>query len=83
MDIDSPGPKLIFTTNGDRDNSHTGCWSYVGKQDIVGGENGQAVNLGDPKCYNIGTVIHEVLHALGKQQYRINKFKTDIFRSGT
>ncbi|CAG7818199.1 unnamed protein product, partial [Allacma fusca] len=37
-----------------------GCWSYVGRQ---GG--GQLLNLQAPNCLYKGTVIHELMHAIG------------------
>ncbi|CAO1404987.1 unnamed protein product [Diamesa tonsa] len=37
-----------------------GCWSSVGMR-----EEGQQINLHTPKCVRKGTVIHELLHALG------------------
>ncbi|XP_014228039.2 zinc metalloproteinase nas-14 [Trichogramma pretiosum] len=37
-----------------------GCWSYVGKHD-----EGQVVNLQPPNCLKHGTIIHELMHALG------------------
>jgi hypothetical protein len=43
------------------ENAQTGCWSSVGR---IGGE--QKVNLQSPGCVTKhGTVIHEMLHALG------------------
>lgn len=43
------------------DNDKTGCWSHVGK---IGGP--QTVNYQTPGCMTlVGTVIHEILHALG------------------
>ena len=43
------------------DNKRTGCWSHVGK---IGGP--QVVNYQTPGCMTkVGTVIHEILHALG------------------
>lgn len=46
----------IRITSGD-----TGCWSSVGMQ---GGE--QDVNLQTPGCMTqVGTTIHELMHALG------------------
>lgn len=47
---------FISITNG-----ATGCWSSVGK---IGGK--QIVNLQTPDCLHaVGTVIHELLHAVG------------------
>ena len=36
------------------------CWSYVGKQD----EGEQQISLGEG-CLQLGTIIHELGHALG------------------
>ncbi|XP_055711470.1 hatching enzyme 1.2-like [Phlebotomus papatasi] len=42
-------------------NTGTGCWSSVGR---IGG--GQIVNLQSPGCtVKVGTVIHELMHAIG------------------
>ena len=39
----------------------SGCWSSVGR---VGGK--QQINLQNPGCVSkVGTVIHEMMHALG------------------
>lgn len=47
---------FISITNG-----ATGCWSSVGQ---IGGK--QVVNLQTPDClYAVGTVVHELLHAVG------------------
>ena len=59
------GPKLVFSALGDNDNLPDGCWSYKGKVGSVGGENGQTINL-SRYCVNLGTVVHEVMHSLGK-----------------
>lgn len=40
--------------------SKSGCWSSVGRQ-----ESGQVINLQNPGCLSHGTIIHEILHALG------------------
>ncbi|CAO1409236.1 unnamed protein product [Diamesa serratosioi] len=45
---------IIITGN------ETGCWSSVGMK----GE-GQQLNIHTPKCVRKGTVIHELLHAIG------------------
>jgi hypothetical protein len=42
------------------DNKESGCWSSVGQ---IGGE--QVVNLQNACLFKIGTVIHELLHAIG------------------
>lgn len=43
-------------------NSVTGCWSSVG---MIGRR--QEVNFQSPGClYQVGVVIHELLHALGE-----------------
>ena len=36
------------------------CWSYLGR---IG--SGQILSLVKPQCIDKGTVIHELLHALG------------------
>lgn len=36
-----------------------GCWSHIGR---IGGV--QIISLGPP-CITVGTIIHEMLHALG------------------
>lgn len=41
--------------------NNSGCWSHIGMQ----GEGGQEVNCMPPKCMRKGTVMHELLHALG------------------
>ena len=63
------GSHLIYTAMGG-----TGCWSYVGRQ---AGGRGQRINLGSPRCVNVGTVIHETLHALGWSIYSSRLF--DLF----
>ncbi|XP_011300427.1 zinc metalloproteinase nas-13 [Fopius arisanus] len=40
--------------------SAPGCWSSVGRQG-----KGQVINLQNPGCLKRGTIIHEILHALG------------------
>ena len=62
---DSVGAKLIFSSMGDKDYDGQGCWAYTGKVGSVGGENGQTVNLGRD-CINMGIIIHEVMHSMGK-----------------
>lgn len=58
--------KFIPRRSSDRDyisieSNPTGCWSSVGR---IGGK--QVVNLQSPGCVTkIGTVIHELKHALG------------------
>mmetsp|Transcript_21902 Transcript_21902/g.61203 ORF Transcript_21902/g.61203 Transcript_21902/m.61203 type:complete len:504 (-) Transcript_21902:72-1583(-) len=42
-------------------NPHLGCYSYVGMTSMVS----QQLQLQDPGCTLIGTVIHEIGHALG------------------
>lgn len=37
-----------------------GCWSTVGMKD-----DGQVVNLAQPKCVKHGVAIHELMHAIG------------------
>ncbi|XP_067041590.1 blastula protease 10-like isoform X2 [Acropora muricata] len=39
----------------------TGCWSYIGKVRVSGG---QSISIGD-RCDTVGTVLHELMHALG------------------
>ena len=60
------GAHLIFTTMGDVYNDPGGCWAYVGCQGAQGGKSGQTVNLGSPGCFNMGTILHEILHSLGE-----------------
>ena len=50
---------------GDAENDPSGCWAYVGYQGAQGGKRGQTVNYGDEGCFNMGTVVHEILHSLG------------------
>ena len=64
------GPHLIFTNMGDGENPAYHCFSYVGLRDEG---NGQVINLGSPGCLAVGVIIHEVLHALGKQNEFIFK----------
>lgn len=40
--------------------SKPGCWSSVGKQNA-----GQAINLQRPKCIKHGSIVHELMHAVG------------------
>uniref|UniRef100_UPI0037E90FC0 uncharacterized protein n=1 Tax=Semicossyphus pulcher TaxID=241346 RepID=UPI0037E90FC0 len=40
--------------------SGSGCWSYLGRQN-----RGQPISLKSTGCLSLGTVQHEVLHALG------------------
>ncbi|XP_055353905.1 zinc metalloproteinase nas-4-like [Paramacrobiotus metropolitanus] len=42
-----------------RENS--GCWSYVGRL----GRGAQQLNLQSPGCMSRGTILHEILHAVG------------------
>uniref|UniRef100_A0A182PCD6 Metalloendopeptidase n=1 Tax=Anopheles epiroticus TaxID=199890 RepID=A0A182PCD6_9DIPT len=49
----------IFLTIG---NGESGCWSYVGRS-TRNSEN--QVNLQSPDCVDIGTVVHELMHAIG------------------
>ena len=39
----------------------TSCWSYIGKVRVSGG---QSISIGD-RCDTVGTVLHELMHALG------------------
>ena len=41
-------------------NSDTGCYSYIGMQ---GGR--QVINLELPACNSVGTIVHEIGHAVG------------------
>ena len=61
------GAKMIFTSSGDNNpkNDPNGCWAYVGKHASVGGADGQSINL-SRGCVNMGTVLHEVMHSLGR-----------------
>ena len=60
------GAHLIFSCMGDAENDPSGCWAYVGCQGAQGGKGGQTVNYGAEGCFNMGTVVHEILHSLGK-----------------
>ena len=40
----------------------TGCWSYVGR---LGGRQELNLQRGSPGCVHVGTIEHEMLHALG------------------
>uniref|UniRef100_A0A182W0X2 Metalloendopeptidase n=1 Tax=Anopheles minimus TaxID=112268 RepID=A0A182W0X2_9DIPT len=51
--------QTIYLTIG---NGESGCWSYVGRS-TRNTEN--QVNLQSPECVDIGTVVHELMHALG------------------
>jgi hypothetical protein len=50
------GPAIFFMSN-----PNAGCYSYVGQLDYPS----QQVQLHDPGCLSMGTVIHEIGHALG------------------
>ena len=72
VERDFIGPHLIFSVEGDAGNVNPdGCWSYVGRQGAQGGKAGQTVNLGSDECYNIGTVLHNIMHSLGKYTYMV------------
>ncbi|XP_053680121.1 astacin-like [Anopheles nili] len=43
-------------------NGASGCWSYVGRS-TLNSEN--QVNLQNPECVKIGTVVHELMHSIG------------------
>uniref|UniRef100_A0A182KC34 Metalloendopeptidase n=1 Tax=Anopheles christyi TaxID=43041 RepID=A0A182KC34_9DIPT len=49
----------LYVTIG---NGESGCWSYVGRS-TRNTEN--QVNLQSPECVDIGTVVHELMHAIG------------------
>ena len=51
---------------GDANNNPNRCWSYVGRQGAQGGKTGQTINLGSPECMNMGKILHEIMHSLGK-----------------
>ncbi|XP_052890176.1 hatching enzyme 1.2-like [Anopheles moucheti] len=51
--------EAIYLTIG---NGDSGCWSYVGRS-TRNSEN--QVNLQSPECVDIGTVVHELMHATG------------------
>ena len=57
--------KLVFSKTGDSDYPPENCWAYRGKVGHVGGEAGQTVNL-NSDCMNMGTVLHLVMHSLGR-----------------
>lgn len=44
------------------DNKAAGCWSYIGRSL---NNNYNLVNLQNPSCMETGTVVHELMHALG------------------
>ena len=51
---------IFFAADGGNSGkSGLGCWSFLGR---VGGQ--QTLNLGDDKCFELATVVHEVLHGL-------------------
>ncbi|XP_053660034.1 zinc metalloproteinase nas-1-like [Anopheles marshallii] len=51
--------EALYVTIG---NGDSGCWSYVGRS-TLNSEN--QVNLQSPECVDIGTVVHELMHATG------------------
>ena len=67
------GAKLIFSSMGDNNYPSHGCWAYKGNVGSVGGENGQTVNLSFD-CLTVGTVIHEVMHSLGRRSLQNKLF---------
>eukprot|EP00931_Biecheleriopsis_adriatica_P043245 TRINITY_DN24731_c0_g1_i1.p1 TRINITY_DN24731_c0_g1~~TRINITY_DN24731_c0_g1_i1.p1 ORF type:complete len:594 (+),score=77.92 TRINITY_DN24731_c0_g1_i1:75-1784(+) len=51
----------IFVTS-----SNLGCWSDVGmKSSVLSFGRSQVLNLQSPGCDDVGTTLHELLHALG------------------
>ena len=68
---------------GDDDNDPSGCWAYVGRQGAQGGKQGQTVNLGSPDCFNIGTIVHEILHTLGGDKNFLSSLLAKIIRCYT
>ena len=54
--------KFQFRSFGDRITfiNGSGCYSYIGRQ----GRGSQTISLG-VGCYSVGTILHEILHALG------------------
>jgi len=62
---DFKGPHLVFSLMGDDRNPAGSCFSYVGRVQGKNQGKGQLVNLGLPRCLNIGIILHETLHALG------------------
>uniref|UniRef100_A0A182NRI0 Metalloendopeptidase n=1 Tax=Anopheles dirus TaxID=7168 RepID=A0A182NRI0_9DIPT len=51
--------EVLYVTIG---NGATGCWSYVGRNSR---NTENQVNLQTPSCVTIGTVVHELMHAIG------------------
>ena len=64
MPEDFARPHLIFTAMGDFEGKKdvNKCFSELGRK----GSQGQVVNYGNPNCFTMGTVMHEILHALGE-----------------
>uniref|UniRef100_A0A3Q2YTA8 Metalloendopeptidase n=1 Tax=Hippocampus comes TaxID=109280 RepID=A0A3Q2YTA8_HIPCM len=50
----------------------SGCWSYLGRQ-----PGGQEISLQKFGCVNLGTVQHEVLHALGFHHEQVRSDRDD------
>ncbi|XP_054626978.1 low choriolytic enzyme-like [Dunckerocampus dactyliophorus] len=50
----------------------SGCWSYLGRQ-----PRGQAISLQKNGCVYLGTVQHEVLHALGFHHEQVRSDRDD------
>ena len=50
---------LFAADGGNSGRSGRGCWSFLGR---VG--NQQTLNLGEPGCFTLANIVHEVLHAL-------------------
>nr|XP_057933855.1 low choriolytic enzyme-like [Doryrhamphus excisus] len=50
----------------------SGCWSYLGRQ-----SRGQAISLQKNGCVYLGTVQHEILHALGFHHEQVRSDRDD------
>ena len=68
---------------GDDRNPAGSCFSYVmGRVQGKHQGKGQLVNLGMPRCLNIGIILHEMLHALGLLIFRLLEINIHIYLSG-